>query len=102
MKRLIRDQILVAGVYISNSANTLGEGLHPAILPPVMGKKLGILGYLRQPVPEKENSEFKLIKFCLKKLTLCHILPVMEGLGKHMILLKIDLVSHSVYDGGVG
>ena len=47
-----------------------------------MGKQLGKLGSLTllgQPVKEKENSEFKLVVFCL----------------------KTDLVSHPACGGGV-
>ena len=52
---------------ISRSTNTLGKGMNLIIT--------GSLALLRQPVQEKENSEFKPVKLCL----------------------KIDLVSHTAY-----
>ena len=51
----IRDEI----VCISQSANTLGEGMNPIILSSAIGKSLVRLGFLTlvgQPVLEKENS----------------------------------------------
>ena len=43
--------------------------MNPIILPPAMGKQYGRLGswaLVRQLVKEKENSEFKPVKLCLK------------------------------------
>ena len=57
--------------------------MNSIILPPAMGKWLGSLASLvliRQPVLEKEYSEFEPIK----------------------VHLKIDLVSHPAHEGGVG
>ena len=45
--------------------------------------KLASLALLRQPVYEKENSEFKpALHFW--KLTMCPILPMAEGLGRYI------------------
>ena len=44
---------------------------------------LGFLALLRQPILEKENSEFKPAVVHLKNWT-CHILPVAETLGKYI------------------
>ena len=55
--------------YSSHSVNTLGKGMNPTTLPPAMGKQQGRLGSLtmvRQPVQEKENSEFKPDKLRLR------------------------------------
>ena len=38
MDTVTRVQILDEAVYILNSANTLGKGRNPTILPPAMGK----------------------------------------------------------------
>ena len=37
-----------------------------------------------------------------QKLTLCHILLMVEGLGKYILLSEIDLAPHTAHDGGVG
>ena len=61
-----RVQILDEAVCISHSANNLGKSLNPIILPPAVDKLLGRLGSLTLvgwPVLEKENSEFKPLKF---------------------------------------
>ena len=42
-----------------------------------------VLTLVCQLVFEKENSQFKSVKCHLKKLTLCHILIIVEGLGKY-------------------
>ena len=55
--------------YISHSTNTLDKGMNQINLLSVMGKLLGRLGSLdlvRQPVKEKENSEFRPVKLRLK------------------------------------
>ncbi len=50
-------QILDETDCVSHSTNTLGKGMNPIILPAAM---------VRQLVEEKENSEFKPVKLCLK------------------------------------
>ena len=53
------------GFLLSLCANTLGSSMYPTILPVAIGKlgdKLGFLTLERQPVWEKENSEFKPVK----------------------------------------
>ena len=61
---------------------TLGKDMNPIILPPAMGR-LSSLALVRQPVYEKEISEFKPIKPCLKIDLVSHTVRV-EGLGKYM------------------
>ncbi len=54
---------------ILHSANTLGKGVNPIILPPVMGKQQDTLSssaFVKQLVQEKENSEFIPVKLSLK------------------------------------
>ena len=56
-------------LHVTYFTNILERGMNPTILPPAMGKYLGRLGSLplvRQPVLEKENSEFKSVKLCLR------------------------------------
>ena len=48
---------------------------------PLLANCRGSLASIRQPVKEKDNTEFKSALLHLK-LTLCHILSVAEGLGK--------------------
>ena len=56
-------QTLDEAVFISLYANNIGKGMNPSGLPSAINKKPGRLGSLvalvRQPVYEKENSEFK-------------------------------------------
>ena len=75
-------QILDETDCISHSANTLGKGMNPIILP--MGKYLGTLGssaLVRQLVLEKENSELKPVKLRLKTDLVSYPARA-EGLGK--------------------
>ena len=70
-----RVQILVEAVCNSHS---LGESMNPTILPPAVGKLQGrALTMKWQSVWLKKNPLNS-----VKKLTLCHILLVAEGLGK--------------------
>ena len=61
--------------------------MNPSNLLPSMGKfkgRLSSLALVRQPVQkEKKKTEFKQL-YSTKKLTLCHILPVIEGLVNSM------------------
>ncbi len=64
-----RVQILDEADCISHSTNTLRKGMNLIILHPAMGKQSGRLGssaLVRQLVLEKENSELKPVKLCLK------------------------------------
>ena len=64
-----RVQILDVTVCISHSAYILWKAMHSTIPLPAMGKKKGKLSPLTliwQPVKEKQNSEYKLVKFYLK------------------------------------
>ena len=54
--------------------------MNPIILPPAMDR-LGSSALVRQLVYEKENSEFKPIKLCLK-IDLVSYPARTEGLGK--------------------
>ena len=57
-------QILDETDYISHNTNTLGKGLNPIILPPVMGKQSGRLGssaFMKQLVLEKETLNSNLL-----------------------------------------
>ena len=77
-------QILDEVVYISLSANALGKGMHPTILPLAMSKQSGRLAsltFLWQAVEQKENFRFKPFVTQVKKLTSYHILPILDGLG---------------------
>ena len=68
---------------ISQSTNTLGKGMNPITLPPAMGKyRLGSSALVRQLVLEKEYSEFKPVKLCLK-IDLVSYPARAEGLGKY-------------------
>ena len=56
-------------VCILLSSNILGKGINLIILPPAMCKLTGRLGFITlvwKPVLEKENSEFKPVKFSIK------------------------------------
>ena len=62
-------QILDETDCISHSTNTLGKGMNPIILPPAMGKIVGQTRFFslgEATSQEKENSEFKPVKLCLK------------------------------------
>ena len=48
-----------------------------------------ISSLVRQLVKERENSKFKPVKLCLKKLTLCHILPERRGWVNMVKLLNL-------------
>ena len=66
---VIREFVLQSRYYVHFRANTLGKGMNLLILPPAMGKQqdgLGSSALVRQLVQEKENSEFKPVKFRLK------------------------------------
>ena len=58
--------------------------MNPPLLPLVLGT-LGSSALVRQPVYEKENSEFKLVKLRLKIDSVSHLARV-EGLGKYNLL----------------
>ena len=60
-------QILDETDCISHSTSTLRKGMNAIIFSPSMSKlydKLGSSASVRQPVEEKENSEFKPAKLC--------------------------------------
>ena len=62
MDMAIQVQILDKADYISYSIKNLEKGMNLIILCPAMGKQKGKLyssALVRQPVLEKENSEFK-------------------------------------------
>ena len=71
-------QILDKAGCILHSTNTLCKGIQQAISISTISKELGRQGSLNF---EKKNSEFKPVKLRLK-LILCHILPMVERLGK--------------------
>ena len=84
-----RVQLVNKIIYISLRADTLEKCMNPIILHPLMNKIVGQTDFVTlawQPVL-KENSEFKSVVICFKKLTLCHILTVVEGLGKYIYLV---------------
>ena len=65
MDTTTRIQILEAGVRISHSVNTLGKGMNPTILPPVIGNNTDSSIFVFQLVL-KENSELIPVKLYLK------------------------------------
>ena len=73
-------------VNISDSANTFGKSITLIIFPPAISKIVGqtmFFAIFRQPVSEKENSEFEPVKLCLKIDLVLH--PVlMEESGKYI------------------
>ena len=61
-------------VCISQSANAQWKGMHVTILPPTMRKIIGQIRFFSRDTTKslrEGNSEFKLGKLRLKKLTLC-------------------------------
>ena len=63
MDTVIRVQIMDEADCILRCTNTLEKCMNPNILPPALSKLWDILGLLtsiRQPILEKDNSEFKL------------------------------------------
>ena len=65
MDTATRVQFLDETDCISHSTNTLGKRIHPIILPPAIGcRKFFSLGVATSL--EKENSEFKHVKLCLR------------------------------------
>ena len=62
---MTRVQILDETVCISNSSNTLGKGMNPALK--IVGQIwLFFFTLVWQPILYKENSEFKSVNFRLK------------------------------------
>ena len=69
MDTVTRVQILDETDCISHCTNNLGKGMNPIILPPAMGKIVGQTRFFSLGVAtslEKENSELKPAKLCLK------------------------------------
>ena len=57
-----RVQILDKAVCISHSANTLGKGMHPATLPPAMGKYIYTLNIIISWFLSKNNEDLIYIR----------------------------------------
>ena len=80
MESLTWVQVLYKTVFALLYTNTLQKGMNLSVLFPAMGKIVASSDLIRQPVYEKENSEFK---------------PI-------LLYLKIYLVSYSAFGRGVG
>ena len=69
MELVTQVQILDKAVCISLYANTFPKGINQSVLSSALGKYLGrliSLTLVRQPVSEKENSEFETALLCFK------------------------------------
>ena len=89
MDMVTRVQTLNEAVCISHGTNTLIKGMRLNILSPGMGKQKVILGpltFVGQLVKEKENFEFKFVKFHLKIDLVSHPASA-EELGKNRLWL---------------
>ena len=79
---------------VSLLANALGQGMDPSVSPSQILLK-SRSDYVRQPIQEKEDSEFKPV---LPPFVTCHILIMLEGFGKYIRVLfihtKLSLIWH--------
>ena len=84
MNTATRVQILDDAVCISHSANTLGKGMNPTILPQAVGNIVDQTWFFNLGMTTRlEKGKLWIQTGWTQELTQCHILPIAKELGKH-------------------